>query len=104
MATGQTVDELIEKAAEAKRAAVALAQVSTEQKNDALRAVARAIRMHEKAILAANASDCQNADPRIEVDRLRLSPERIAAMARDVEAIAELHDPVGEEFDRTSRP
>jgi glutamate-5-semialdehyde dehydrogenase len=38
------------------------------------------------------------------VDRLRLTPDRIGAMARDVEAIIGLPDPVGEPFDRTSRP
>jgi glutamate-5-semialdehyde dehydrogenase len=99
-----TADELIEKAAEAKRASVVLAQVSTEQKNDALRAIARAILAHEKVILAANAQDCAHADQRIEIDRLRLTADRIAVMARDVEAVAVLQDPVGEEFDRTSRP
>jgi glutamate-5-semialdehyde dehydrogenase len=104
MGISQAVDELIEKAAEAKRASLALAQTSADQKNAALRAIARAIRTYETAILAANAQDCAHADARIEIDRLRLTPERIAAMARDVEAIAVLHDPVGEEFDRTSRP
>jgi glutamate-5-semialdehyde dehydrogenase len=104
LAISQTVDELTGKAAEAKRASVALAQVSTVRKDHALRAIAGAIRTHEEAILAANASDCERADQRIEVDRLRLTPARVAAMARDVEAIAGLHDPVGEEFDRTSRP
>ena len=81
-----------------------LAQASTERKNQALAAIARAIRAHEAGILAANARDCANADARIEIDRLRLTPERVAAMARDVEAVAKLDDPVGEEFDRTSRP
>jgi len=104
METSQVVDELIEKASEAKRASVALGQVTTDQKNAALRAVARAIRAHEKTILAANAQDCAQADERIEIDRLRLTPERVAAMARDVEAVADLRDPVGEEFDRTERP
>src|SRR4051812_6137807 len=100
----QTVDELIEKAAEAKRASVALAQASTRQKDDALRRIAGAIRAHESAILAANTQDCSRADGRVEIDRLRLTPDRVAAMAHDVEAVAELHDPVGEEFDRATRP
>jgi glutamate-5-semialdehyde dehydrogenase len=104
MGTSQAVDELIEKAAEAKRASVVLAQVPTDQKNAALRAIAHAIRAHETAILAANAQDCAQADARIEIDRLRLTAARVAAMARDVEAVAELRDPVGEEFDRAERP
>jgi glutamate-5-semialdehyde dehydrogenase len=104
MGVGQTVDELIEKAAEAKRASVVLARASTDQKNGALLAIARTIREHESAILAANAQDCIRADDRIEIDRLRLTTDRIAGMARDVETVATLHDPVGEEFDAASRP
>jgi glutamate-5-semialdehyde dehydrogenase len=104
METSQVVDELIEKASEAKGASIVLAQASTDQKNAALRAIAGAIRAHETTVLAANAQDCAHADARIEIDRLRLTPERIAAMARDVEAVAALHDPVGEEFDQSVRP
>jgi glutamate-5-semialdehyde dehydrogenase len=101
---GQIVDELVEKAAEAKRASVVLARLSTEKKNDALRAIARALRSHEDAIVAANAQDCMKAGAGVEVDRLRLTPERVAAMARDVAAVVDLPDPVGEEFDWTTRP
>jgi glutamate-5-semialdehyde dehydrogenase len=97
-------DELLEKAAAAKRASLTLAKASTGRKNDALVAVARALRARQSDILAANAHDCANADARIEIDRLRLTTERVAAMARDAEAIATLEDPVGEIFDRTSRP
>jgi len=99
-----TTDELLDKASSAKRAAVVLGQASTDVKNRALMAIATAIRAHERDILAANAHDTANASPRIEIDRLRLTPERIAAMARDVEAVAELPDPVGETFDRITRP
>ena len=70
-----------------------LAQASTEVKNRALAAMAAAIRGHEQAILEANAHDCRNASPRIEIDRLRLTPERVAAMAHDVEAVSRLADP-----------
>ena len=99
-----TTDELIEKAAAAKAASIRLAQADTAQKNRALQAMAGAIRAREQEILAANAQDCANASPRIEIDRLRLTPERIAAMARDVEAVASLADPVGERFDTVTRP
>jgi glutamate-5-semialdehyde dehydrogenase len=99
-----TTDELTDKASGAKRAAVVLAQASTEAKNRALMAMAGAIRAHEQDILAANAQDTASASPRIEIDRLRLTPERVAAMARDVEAVAGLADPVGETYDRTTRP
>ena len=104
MSTPVVADELIEKAAGAKAASVVLAQASTELKNRALLAIADVIRTREQAILAANAQDCSNASPRIDLDRLRLTPERVAGMARDVEAVARLEDPVGEQFDKTMRP
>lgn len=97
-------DELLEKAAGAKRASLLLAQTPTEKKNQALAAIARALRSQQADILAANAHDCANADARIEIDRLRLTADRVTAMARDVEAVAKLEDPIGEEFDRTVRP
>ena len=111
-------DELIDKASGAKSASVVLAQASTDLKNRALVAIASAIRAREAEILAANAQDCDlrlaqdslsssrggNASPRIEIDRLRLTPDRVAAMARDVEAVSRLADPVGERFDTVTRP
>jgi glutamate-5-semialdehyde dehydrogenase len=97
-------DELLEKAAAAKKASLTLAQASTELKNRALIAIAAAIRSREKEILDANVQDCASASPRIEIDRLRLTSERVAAMARDVEAVAELDDPIGERFGAATRP
>jgi glutamate-5-semialdehyde dehydrogenase len=102
--TAIKTDELLEKAAAAKTASIALAQLSSDVKNRALGAIARAIRGHEAAILAANAEDCAHAPERIEIDRLRLTPERVASLAHDVEAVAKLHDPVGEVFDAVLRP
>jgi glutamate-5-semialdehyde dehydrogenase len=97
-------DELLEKAADAKGASIVLAQASTDQKNRALAAIADAVRSSEKEILDANSADCAGASPRIEVDRLRLTSDRVAAMARDIEAVAKLADPVGEQFDAAIRP
>lgn len=97
-------DELLECAKAAKAASLLVAQAPTAVKNRALRAIATAIRTHEPEILAANAEDCRRASERIDIDRLRLTPERVAAMARDIEAVAELVDPVGEEFDVRTRP
>ncbi len=99
-----TTDELVEKASGAKRASVVLAQAPTQLKNRALDAIANAMRAREKEILAANAQDCASASARVELDRLRLTAERIGVMARDVEAVARLSDPVGETFDRVTRP
>ena len=97
-------DELLEKAADAKSASIVLAQASTDLKNRALAAIADAVRSSEKDILDANAADCAGASPRIEIDRLRLTSDRVAAMARDIEAVAKLADPVGEQFDAAIRP
>src|SRR4029450_10663929 len=94
----------MDKASAAKEASIVIAQASTDLKNRALFAIARGIRAREAEILAANAQDCANASPRIEIDRLRLTPQRVAGMARDVEAVAGLADPVGEQFDRITRP
>ena len=101
---GTGSDELLDKAAAAKAVSIVIARASTESRNGALRAIARAIRMRESQLLAANTQDCARAPEGTELDRLRLTPERIAGMAHDVEAIAALDDPVGQEFDRTSRP
>ena len=102
--TSVTTDELVDKAAGAKAASIVLAQASSDLKNRALAAVANAIRGRESEILAANAQDCANASARIEIDRLRLTPDRVAGMARDVEAVARLADPIGERFDQVTRP
>src|SRR4051794_36404869 len=97
-------DALIASAAAVKAASVVLARASTEVKNRALAGIAKGLRERQPEILRANDEDCRKASPRIEIDRLRLTPDRLSAMARDVEAIAELPDPVGEQFDRVVRP
>ena len=89
---------------DARTAAQVLAQVSTEAKNDALRAAATAIRAHETELVAANELDLSVGRERnltnALMDRLTLNPERIEAMAAGLEAIADLDDPVGRELAR----
>lgn len=97
-------DGLMSTAAAAKAASIVVAQASTEVKNRALAGIARSLRSHETEILRANGEDCRKASERIEIDRLRLTPDRVAAMARDVEAVAQLPDPIGERFDEVVRP
>jgi glutamate-5-semialdehyde dehydrogenase len=85
-----------------------LATVSTEQKNAALRAIANGLRQDTPAILKANAEDVARAEragltPAM-IDRLLLTPERIAGIAAEVEHVAALPDPVGERFDETVLP
>jgi glutamate-5-semialdehyde dehydrogenase len=104
MAVPVTTDELVDKASGAKAASLVLARATTDLKNRALIAIANAIRGGESEILAANAQDCAGASARVEIDRLRLTSDRVAGMARDVEAVARLADPVGEQFDQVTRP
>ena len=75
-----------------------IARLSTTQKNAALQAMADALLSHEEAILAANALDLDAAKGTVSdvmLDRLQLSPARIAAMAQGIREVAALPDPVG---------
>jgi len=82
-----------------KQAARVVAQCSTAAKNRALHAMADTLRTHEDAILAANAEDLQQAraadTPPALLDRLELTPERIAQMAAALREVASFADPVG---------
>lgn len=81
----------------ARAAARTLAQASAQDKTIALHAGADAMRAQMAEILAANARDIEAAQgltPALR-DRLRLDETRVAAMARGLDAVAELPDPVG---------
>jgi glutamate-5-semialdehyde dehydrogenase len=92
----------------ARQAAATLALASTEAKNAALRAAAAAIRKQRAAILEANALDLAEADktglsPAMR-DRLLLNGARIEAMAKGLEEVAELPDPIGQVLAEWTRP
>lgn len=92
--------ELVKMKAEAaKKAAIELAAVDTAVKNSALQAMAQALLDNEDAILAANAVDMVNAEAKgiksSMLDRLKLTPARIASMAEGLRQVAALPDPVG---------
>ncbi len=84
----------------AKRAARELAQVDTERKDAALAGIAHALIAHTDEILAANARDMESGRESdlsdALLDRLALDETRIAAVARAVEHMVALPDPVGE--------
>jgi glutamate-5-semialdehyde dehydrogenase len=70
--------------------------------------MAAALRADADAILAANARDVADAQaaglaPAM-VDRLLLDPARVEAMAKGVETVAAIRDPLGAEIDRWDRP
>ena len=99
---------MLELGRQARRAARALSLAPPERKNEALRAAARALRARADEIIAANVEDVAAAKAagatKAMIDRLVLDAGRIEAMARGVEAIAELPDPVGRVLARIERP
>ena len=103
------VEAVMERLArDARAAARALGGYGAEDKNRALRTAARRIRSSENALLAANAKDLAVVDSaRLTdafVDRLKLIPDRIEAMAAGIEAVAALDDPVGDVMAAWQRP
>src|SRR4051794_19137071 len=92
----------------AKAASRTLATVPTEAKDAALVAAADLLVERSAEILAANAADVEAAEAggvtATVVDRLRLTPARIEAMADGLRDVARLADPVGEVTDGWVRP
>ena len=91
----------------AKAAAPALAAASPEQKNLALENIARRLITEQENILRANAEDIEASRDRlgpVMIDRLSLSPERIAGMAQCIREVIDLPDPVGKVLARVERP
>ena len=99
---------MLEMGKNARAAARKLALASTLQKNAALRAMARALRSSSAKIIAANEGEVSAAKARdlkeSFIDRLTLTPARIEAMAKGLEEIAELPDPVGQTLSEWARP
>jgi glutamate-5-semialdehyde dehydrogenase len=86
----------------ARDAAEALRTAPAEQRSRAIGGIAKHLRSRSAEILAANAEDVASATTMI--DRLTLNDERLEAMARAMEEIAELPDSVGAMMDRWTRP
>ena len=99
---------LIESAAAAKAASSAVAQLTTEQKNAALLAMAGALESHCGEILAANKADMEreraNGMSPDMLDRLMLNEKRVSDMALGLRQVAELPDPIGEVMAEWTRP
>ncbi len=92
---------------QAKAAAGILAITPTEQKDKALLAIADALADCEDAILEANQQDVaegrENGLSEALIDRLMLTSERLAGIAKDVRSVVNLPDPVGREYDESVR-
>ena len=90
----------------ARAAKATVSRLTTQEKNDALNAMADALLAHQEAILAANALDLDAARGIVSpvmLDRLLLNEGRIAAMAQGIRDVAKLPDPVGLVLDRHVR-
>ena len=92
----------------AKAAERILGVADTNTKNRALEAMASALTANEDTIISANATDLsegrQNGMKDSLLDRLRLTPERIAGMAEGIRQVAALADPIGEIIEGSVRP
>ena len=92
----------------AKAAERILGVADTGTKNKALEAMAQALVTNADRVIAANATDLesgrQNGMKESLLDRLRLTPERIAGMAEGIRQVAALSDPIGEIIEGSIRP
>jgi glutamate-5-semialdehyde dehydrogenase len=93
---------------QAKKASYILAKTPTSIINNVLDALAAALRANKAAIIEANNKDLAAAKQRgltdSMLDRLALNDSRIEAMARGVEVVEQLDDPVGKILWKTERP
>jgi len=90
----------------AKAAKFEVSSLTTQQKNEALEAMAAALEDEQDAILAANALDLEAAKGTVSnvmLDRLLLTPARIAGMAQGIREVVELPDPVGRLIEEHTR-
>ena len=92
----------------ARTAARQIANASTEQKQNALRASAKQLDANREVILAANATDMDAGESsglsKAMLDRLKLDDKRIDGIRDSLLAIAELADPVGQIISQWDRP
>jgi len=92
--------DVLQVAARARAASHGLALATRAEKDAALQGMADALLARSEELLTANAEDVERAEsggtPANIVDRLRLTPERLAGMAQGLRDVAGLPDPVGE--------
>jgi glutamate-5-semialdehyde dehydrogenase len=93
-------EQVLDTARRARAAAVELRRLTRDQKDAALRAMADALDARTDELVVANATDVEGArsggTSDALVDRLTLTPDRIAAIAQALRDVAALPDPVGE--------
>jgi glutamate-5-semialdehyde dehydrogenase len=93
---------------QAQQASFLMAQTDHQAKNDFLLCLAKMLRIEQHSILDANQIDMDRAYENnlsdALCDRLKLDASRIEAIAKGLEEIASLPDPVGQILHRTTRP
>lgn len=92
----------------AKAAEPAIAAASTKQKNEALAAISAALITNKELIIRENEKDLvaakENGMSEAMQDRLKLDADRIAGIAKGVDELIALNDPIGEIIEGFSRP
>jgi glutamate-5-semialdehyde dehydrogenase len=92
--------EFTQRLTKTRQASLALGQATTQTKNDVLEALAALLEKNVDAVVAANAEDLERGvaegmSTSLQ-DRLRLTPERVVALASAVREVISLPDPIGE--------
>ncbi len=106
--TGDITVHIQQVVQQARRAARQLATLSGAVRNNALASIANGLLSHAEAILAANATDVEQARrdylAAAMVSRLTLTPQKIQAMAHSIRQIVQQVDPVGQTIEASDRP
>ncbi len=104
----EVAKEILVMGEQARKAALKLAVLPTEKKNEILRSMAAEVRIQRADILVANAKDLaageSNGLSRAMLDRLRLDEVRLENIAAGIEQVATLDDPVGKALDSWQHP
>jgi glutamate-5-semialdehyde dehydrogenase len=105
LSTAELRTSSLEKLQRAKKAARDMARLSTDKKNAVLRSMAVLIAQNQEKILAANQMDLAATSLRPSIrDRLLLNPERMSVMAKGLQAVIGLPDPIGQVVQEWIRP
>ena len=99
------IDKIAQNARDASRNVSAS---TTKQKNDALKSIANELESNRKTLIEENNKDLcaakEDGLPEAMIDRLRLTHERIDAMAQGLRQLVDLPDPVGQLIEEKKRP
>jgi len=101
-------DVVRDRAARAKRASLALAEASNDQRNEVLARSAGLLHKRRAKVMRANAIDLEGAQEKglssAMIDRLTVTDARLDDMAKGLHEVAELPDPVGRVLEEWTRP